>query len=63
MPRRKAPHIPDALLDQLLAGGEAKDAFGRDGGAHRFGAISPFRSPARKGGFIAKFAIREGWRD
>lgn len=31
MPRRKAPHIPDAILDQLLAGAEAKDAFGRDG--------------------------------
>jgi len=31
MARRKAPSIPDAVLDQLLAGGEAKDAFGRDG--------------------------------
>ncbi len=26
-----------------------------DGGAHSFGAISPFRSPARKGGFIANY--------
>lgn len=31
MPRRKAPSIPDSVLDQLLQGGEAKDAFGRDG--------------------------------
>lgn len=31
MARRKAPSIPDAVLDQLLAGGDAKDAFGRDG--------------------------------
>ena len=31
MARRKAPSIPDAVLDQLLQGGEAKDAFGRDG--------------------------------
>ena len=27
MPRRKAPHIPDELLDQLLAGADAKTAF------------------------------------
>lgn len=31
MARRKAPVIPDSVLDQLLAGGDAKDAFGRDG--------------------------------
>lgn len=31
MARRKAPIIADAILDQLLAGQEAKDAFGRDG--------------------------------
>lgn len=31
MARRKAPAIPDSVLDQLLQGGEAKDAFGRDG--------------------------------
>jgi putative transposase len=31
MPRRKPPIIADAILDQLLAGQEAKDAFGRDG--------------------------------
>jgi putative transposase len=31
MARRKPPSIPDAVLDQLLAGGDAKDAFGRDG--------------------------------
>lgn len=31
MARRKAPMIPDAILDQLLDGLEAKDAFGRDG--------------------------------
>jgi len=31
MPRRKAPIIADAILDQLLQGQEAKDAFGRDG--------------------------------
>jgi putative transposase len=31
MPRCKAPIIADAILGQLLAGQEAKDAFGRDG--------------------------------
>ena len=31
MGRRKAPMIPDAILDQLLDGLDAKDAFGRDG--------------------------------
>lgn len=31
MPRRKAPSIPDAILDQLLAGAGAKTAFERDG--------------------------------
>ena len=31
MARRKAPSIPDSVLDQLLQGQEAKDAFGRDG--------------------------------
>ena len=31
MARRKAPVIPDSVLDQLLQGQEAKDAFGRDG--------------------------------
>lgn len=31
MARRQAPSIPDAVLDQLLDGLEAKDAFGRDG--------------------------------
>jgi len=31
MARRKAPAIPDSVLDQLLAGGEAKDAFEKDG--------------------------------
>ena len=31
MARRKAPVIADSVLDQLLQGGEAKDAFGRDG--------------------------------
>ncbi|MGH6951477.1 MAG: IS256 family transposase [Vitreimonas sp.] len=31
MARRKAPVIPDSLLDQLLQGEAAKDAFGRDG--------------------------------
>ena len=31
MPRRKEPKIPDALLDQLLAGAEAKSAFDRNG--------------------------------
>ena len=31
MARRNPPSIPDAVLDQLLAGGDAKDAFGRDG--------------------------------
>jgi putative transposase len=31
MARRKQPVIPDALLDQLLAGGEAKTAFDKDG--------------------------------
>ena len=31
MPRRKAPHIPDAILDQLLAGADPKAAFDPDG--------------------------------
>jgi putative transposase len=31
MPRRKAPHIPDELLDQLLAGADAKTAFDTNG--------------------------------
>jgi putative transposase len=31
MARRKQPVIPDALLDQLLAGAEAKTAFDKDG--------------------------------
>ena len=31
MPRRKEPVIPDAVLDQLLAGTDAKAAFERDG--------------------------------
>jgi putative transposase len=31
MARRKAPRIPDALLDQLLAGADAKMAFDTNG--------------------------------
>jgi putative transposase len=31
MPRRKEPRIPDAVLDQLLAGGDAKAAFDPNG--------------------------------
>ena len=31
MARRKEPRIPDAILDQLLAGSEARTAFGRGG--------------------------------
>ena len=31
MARRKAPHIPDAILDQLLAGADPKSAFEADG--------------------------------
>jgi putative transposase len=31
MARRKDPRIPDHLLDQLLAGAEAKSAFAKDG--------------------------------
>src|ERR1700731_4765307 len=31
MPRRKEPRIPDALLDQLLAGADAKTAFDPNG--------------------------------
>ena len=31
MPRRKEPRIPDALLDQLLGGADAKTAFDRNG--------------------------------
>ena len=31
MARRKAPRIPDALLDQLLAGADPKTAFDADG--------------------------------
>ena len=31
MARRKPPVIPDALLDQLLAGTDAKSAFDKDG--------------------------------
>ena len=31
MPRRKEPTIPNALLDQLLAGGDASAAFDQGG--------------------------------
>jgi putative transposase len=31
MPRRKQPRIPDAILDQLLAGADPKTAFDPDG--------------------------------
>ena len=31
MPRRKEPHIPDAILDQLLAGADPKTAFDPNG--------------------------------
>ena len=31
MPRRKQPHIPDAILDQLLAGADPKTAFDPNG--------------------------------
>jgi len=31
MPRRKEPRIPDAVLDQLLAGADAKTAFDPNG--------------------------------
>ncbi len=31
MARRKQPNIPDQLLDQLLAGADAKTAFAKDG--------------------------------
>ncbi len=31
MARRKAPRIPDSLLDQLLAGADPKTAFDADG--------------------------------
>ncbi|TXN01745.1 IS256 family transposase, partial [Methylobacterium sp. WL64] len=31
MARRKAPHVPDAILDQLLAGADPKTAFESDG--------------------------------
>jgi hypothetical protein len=31
MPRRKEPYIADALLDQLLAGADAKTAFDANG--------------------------------
>ena len=31
MARRKAPALPDTVLDHLLRGGAAKDAFGQDG--------------------------------
>src|SRR4029450_5982246 len=31
MPRRKEPHIPDAILDQLLAGADTKTAFDPNG--------------------------------
>lgn len=31
MPRRKEPRIPDAILDQLLAGVDAKTAFEANG--------------------------------
>ena len=31
MARRKAPRIPDTLLDQLLAGADPKTAFDADG--------------------------------
>jgi putative transposase len=31
MPRRKEPKIPDAILDQLLAGADPKTAFDPNG--------------------------------
>jgi putative transposase len=31
MPRRKAPHIPDVMLDQLLSGTKASAAFDQGG--------------------------------
>ena len=31
MARRKQPTIPDQVLDQLLAGADAKTAFDKDG--------------------------------
>lgn len=31
MPRRKEPRIPDAILDQLLAGADAKTVFDPNG--------------------------------
>ena len=31
MPRGKGPRIPDAILDQLLAGADAKSAFDANG--------------------------------
>ena len=31
MPRRKEPTVPDAILDQLLAGADPKTAFGPNG--------------------------------
>ncbi|HKH84749.1 MAG TPA: hypothetical protein VKA25_13755 [Gemmatimonadales bacterium] len=31
MPRRNEPHIPDAILDQLLAGADPKTAFDPNG--------------------------------
>src|SRR5215218_8043205 len=31
MPRRKEPHIPDAILDQLLAGADPRTAFDPNG--------------------------------
>jgi putative transposase len=31
MPRRKEPRIPDAILDQLLAGADPKTAFDPNG--------------------------------
>src|SRR5262249_12452197 len=42
MPRRKEPHIPDAILDQLLAGADPKTAFDRNGliGGSEKGALA-----------------------
>ena len=51
MPRRKEPRIPDAALDQLLAGADPKTVFGESpGGISPPGAPRTVRDPLESHG-------------
>ena len=66
MPRRKDPRIPDAVLDQLLAGADPKTVFDPNGllddrkrpwrnefSTPRWTIISPAKSRARSHGCVS----------